>query len=226
MYPRPLGGRPGRPGRHVEHSNFESLTGVACRVCDDAQMADVTLVNTLLAGIPSMLVALLGIGGVIYTQKRADERQDRIAETNRRLEHEARVLDARRQAGAELVTAAWQLAAHSRDVVPEGAGFGDLEPAETAAIYRAHSVMGMLLPAADRPAASAVVEAVIAFVGDFTQEKWDGIEEAELALAAVINREQSATASTPPRAGRLWRRSRAVSGPPEKEGGRPDTGGH
>ncbi|OBA86763.1 hypothetical protein A5642_22040 [Mycolicibacterium mucogenicum] len=189
-------------------------------------MADVTLVNTLLAGIPSMVVAVVGVVGVIYTQKRADARQDRIAEISRRLEHEARVLDAQRQAGAELVTAAWQLAAHSRDVVPEGAGFDDLEPAETAAIYRAHSVMGMLLRPADRPAASAVVAAVIAFVGDFSQEKWDGIEEAELALIAVINREPSTAASRPPRTGRRWRLPRAVSGPPEKEDGRPDTGGH
>lgn len=168
-----------------------------CSGCNDAVMADVTLVGVLIGGIPSLLVALVGVGGVIYTQRRADERQDRIALDNRRFERDARVLDARRAAGAELTAALWQLAAHSIDVVPEGGEFSDLNPAETAAAYRAQSVAVMVLDAEGRKAAKAAFESVVAFVGDYSEEKWDAISAAEDELIATINGEPKADRSGP-----------------------------
>jgi hypothetical protein len=152
-------------------------------------MPDVTLGSALISGIPSMLVALVGVVGVIYTQRRADARQDRIAMANRQFEREARVLDARQQAGAELVTAVWQLAAHSIDVVLPGGKFSDLDPAETAAAYRAASMAQMVLDPAGREAAGAVFDALVAWVGDYSEEKWKAISDAEDKLIAVINGE-------------------------------------
>ncbi|BBX62807.1 hypothetical protein MSAS_19810 [Mycobacterium saskatchewanense] len=157
-------------------------------------MTDVTLASALISGIPSMLVALVGVGGVIYTQRQADARQDRIAAASREFEREARTLDKRREAAAELTTAVWQLAAHSRDVVPEGGEFADLEPRETAAVYRAHSIALMVLDAKGRAAAQALFDTLVTFVGDFSEKQWEAISDAEDTLIAVINGEQQ----TPP----------------------------
>ncbi|QYL28386.1 hypothetical protein TM48_02706 [Mycobacterium shottsii] len=86
-------------------------------------MADVTLVGVLISGIPSLIVALVGVGGVVYTQRRADARQDRIAAANREFERQARTLDRQRELGAEFVSAVWLLASESRDIVDDGADY-------------------------------------------------------------------------------------------------------
>jgi hypothetical protein len=152
-------------------------------------MTDITVAGALIGGIPSLVVAVMGIGGVLLTQKRADDRQDRIAAANRQFDRETRFLDTRREAGAELTTAVWQLAAHSRDVVPDGGEFSDLEPAETAAAYRAQSVALIVLDLAGREAATALFEALVAFVGDFSAEKWEAISDSENVLIATVNGE-------------------------------------
>lgn len=110
---------------------------------------------------------------------------------NRQFERETRVLDARQQAGAELVTQVWRLAAHSIDVVPKGGEFADLEPSETAAIYGAYSVAAMVLGADGRDAAKALFEALERWVGDFSAEMWEAMAEAEHVLIAVINGESA-----------------------------------
>jgi hypothetical protein len=152
-------------------------------------MADITVADALISGIPSLLVALVGILGVIYTQKRADARQERIAAENRKFERQSRVLDKRRELGAEFVSAVWELAMESIDAVPEGAGYADLTPDETASVRRALSTLCMVLDPAGRKAAEAVFEALLAHVGEFTQHTWDVIGDAEDRLIAVINRE-------------------------------------
>jgi hypothetical protein len=160
---------------------------VGCAVWDDSFMTDVTFAGALISSIPSMLVALVGVGGVIYTQRRADARQDRIAASNREFERESRVLDKRRELGAEFISAVWLLAAESHDLLPDGAGYANLTPDETAGVRRALSTVCMVLDPAGRKAAEAVFEALLAFVGDFTQQKWDAIGDAENALIATIN---------------------------------------
>ncbi|BBX58329.1 hypothetical protein MSHO_36740 [Mycobacterium shottsii] len=68
-------------------------------------------------------MALVGVGGVVYTQRRADARQDRIAAANREFERQARTLDRQRELGAEFVSAVWLLASESRDIVDDGADY-------------------------------------------------------------------------------------------------------
>jgi len=152
-------------------------------------MTDVTVAGALISGIPSMLVALVGVGGVIYTQRRADARQDRIAASNRQFERQSRVLDKRRELGAEFVSAVWLLADESRDLIPDSAGYADLKPDETASVRRALSTVCMVLDPAGRKAAEAVFEALLAYVGDFTQQKWDAISDAEDVSIATVNGE-------------------------------------
>jgi hypothetical protein len=77
----------------------------------------------------------------------------------------------------------------SIDAVPEGAGYADLTPDETASVRRALSTLCMVLDPAGRKAAEAVFEALLAHVGEFTQQTWDVIGDAEDRLIAVINRE-------------------------------------
>ncbi|MGV0748053.1 hypothetical protein [Mycolicibacter minnesotensis] len=154
-------------------------------------MADVTLANTLLAGIPSMIVAVVGVGGVIYTQRRADARQDRIAAANRHFDRESRLLDTKRELAAEFVAAAWLLASAARDFILDDGDYSDLTPKETATVRRTLSQAAMVLDPAGRKAIEAVFEALLAYVGDWSQEKWDAISEAEDKLIAVINGEAS-----------------------------------
>ncbi|OBK16771.1 hypothetical protein A5636_24660 [Mycobacterium asiaticum] len=146
-----------------------------------------TLASVLIGGIPALLVALVGVGGVVYTQRRADARQDRIAAANREFEHQARVLDRRRELGAEFVSAVWMLATESRDQVPDGADYSDLLPSETADVRRTLSTVCMVLDQEGRKAAEQVFNALLAHVGVFTQETWDAIGAAEDALIDVIN---------------------------------------
>ena len=79
----------------------------------------------------------------------------------------------------------WLLAAESRDLVPDGAGYADLKPDETASVRRALSTVCIVLDPAGRKAAEAVFEALLAFVGDFTQQKWDALGDAEDVLIAT-----------------------------------------
>lgn len=143
----------------------------------------------LLSSIPSLLVALVGVVGVIYTQRRADARQDRIAAANREFERQSRVVDKRRELGAEFVSAVWALATESIDLVPEGADYSDLRAEEIAAVRRTLSTLCMVLDPAGRKAAEGVFEALLAHVGKFTQQTWDAIGDAEDQLIAVINAE-------------------------------------
>lgn len=152
-------------------------------------MPDVTLTNVLLSGIPSLLVALVGVVGVVYTQRRADARQDRIAAANREFERQSWVLDKRRELAADCVTAVWLLGAMGRDVIPDGADFSDLTQDETAGVTRTLSALRIALDPAGRAAAQAVLDALLAHVGTFTQQTWDAIGDAEDQLIAVINRE-------------------------------------
>jgi hypothetical protein len=158
-------------------------------VCNDSHVPDVTLAGVLIGGIPSLIVALVGIGGVVYTQRRADARQDRIAAANRRFERQSRTLDRRRELGAEFVSAVWLLASESRDLVPDGAGYSDLKPVETAEVRRTLSTVCMVLDRDGREAAERVFDALLEYVGTFTQETWDAIGTAEDALVEVINEE-------------------------------------
>lgn len=150
-------------------------------------MDDVTLASVLIGGIPALIVALVGVGGVVYTQRRADARQDRIAAANREFEHQARVLDRRRELGAEFVSAVWLLATESRELVPDGAGYSNLKPSEIAEVRRTLSTVCMVLDREGREAADQVFGALLAHVGVFTQETWDAIGAAEEALIDVIN---------------------------------------
>ncbi|BBZ05989.1 hypothetical protein MDOR_01580 [Mycolicibacterium doricum] len=153
-------------------------------------MPDVTLAGVLIGGIPSLLVALVGVGGVIYTQRRADARQDGIAKANREFERESRLLDLRRKLGAEFLSAVWVLGGESRDAIPDGADYSDLTQEETREVNRTLSALRMALDPAGRKAVQAVFDALLAHVGTFTQETWDAIGEAENGLIAAINREQ------------------------------------
>ncbi|KUI13450.1 hypothetical protein AU191_16810 [Mycolicibacterium acapulense] len=155
-------------------------------------MADITVADALISGIPSLLVALVGIAGVIYTQKRADQRQERIAKENRKFERQSRVVDKRRELGAEFVAAVWALATESVDAVPGGASYADLTPDETAPVRRTLSTLCMVLDPAGRKAAEAVFEALLSHIGVFTQQTWDAIGDAEDKLIAVINDEPQA----------------------------------
>ncbi|WP_145013217.1 hypothetical protein [Mycobacterium marseillense] len=159
-------------------------------------MADGTVIAAAVTGASSMVVAIVGIGSVLLTQKRADARQGRIATANREFERDSRLIDKRRELGAEFVSAIWLLAAESIDAVPEGAQFGDLTPDETAAVRRTLSTLCMVLDPAGRKAAEAVFEALVAHVGTFTQESWDAIGDAEDGLIAAINDEFTAQAIT------------------------------
>ncbi|MEU9805599.1 hypothetical protein [Mycobacterium sp. NPDC050853] len=154
-------------------------------------MADVTVASALITGIPAMLTAIVGVGGVLLTQKRADARQERIATSNREFERETKLVERRREAGADLLIAVWALASRSIDLVPEGAGFKDLTPEEIAPVHRAISMVRMVCDEPGRKAADAVFESLIAHVGVFTQESWEAIGTAEDALVAAINVEAS-----------------------------------
>ena len=136
-----------------------------------------------------MLVALVGVGGVIYTQRRADARQDRVAAANRVFERQARVVDKRRELASEFVTAVWLLGAASRDAIPDGADYSDLNLDETADVTRTLSALRLVLDPAGREAAQGVFDALLAHVGTFTQRSWDAIGEAEDKLIAEINEE-------------------------------------
>jgi hypothetical protein len=150
-------------------------------------MADATVVASVIASVTSMVVAVVSIWGILLTQKRADARQDRIAAANREFERQSRDVDKRRELGAEFVSAVWLLAAASRDLVTDGASYADLTPDETASVRRALSTVCMVLDPAGRKSAEGVFEALLAVIGDYTQEKWDAIGDAEDELIAVIN---------------------------------------
>ena len=180
-------------GSHADDADGRLREG-GCRspgrtVCDDSNVPEVTLAGVLIGGIPSLIVALVGVGGVVYTQRRADARQDRIATANREFERESRTVDRRRELGAEFVSAVWLLATESRDLVPDGADYSDLESSEIADVRRTLSTVCMVLDKAGRETAERVFQALLEHVGTFTQETWDAIGAAEDALIDVINDE-------------------------------------
>ncbi|WP_139830701.1 hypothetical protein [Mycobacterium paraense] len=152
-------------------------------------MAGVGVADALIAGIPSMVVAVVGVVGIVITQARADARQDRIAAAGRQFERAARTLDQRREAGAELMAAVLALARHSRDVVGDGGDYSDLEPGETADVDRALSRVLMVCDSTGRRAATALMDALIAWVGAFSDETWHGIDVAEDNFVEAINGE-------------------------------------
>jgi hypothetical protein len=156
-------------------------------------MAGVGIADALIAGIPSMVVAVVGVVGIVITQARADGRQDRIAAAGRQYERAARTLDQRREAGAELMAAVIGLARHSRDVVLDGGNYSDLEPGETADVDRALSKVLMVCDATGRRAATALMDALIAWVGDFSDKTWDGLDAAEDRFVEAINGEIAGT---------------------------------
>ncbi|CAA0096097.1 Uncharacterised protein [Mycolicibacterium vanbaalenii] len=151
-------------------------------------MPDVTLAGVLIGGIPSLIVALVGVGGIVYTQRRADQRQERTSA----IERQSRVVDKRRELGAEFLTAVWQLAAQSRDAVPDGADYSDLTQEETADVTRTYSTLRMTLDPKGRETQQAVFDALLAHVGTFKEETWEAIGKAEDALIEVINDESRA----------------------------------
>jgi hypothetical protein len=77
--------------------------------------------------------------------------------------------------------------------IPDGAGYADLKPDETASVRHGLSTVCMVLDPAGRKAADAVFEALLAFVGDFTQQKRDAIGDAEDVLISTINGEPLTT---------------------------------
>ena len=115
------------------------------------------------------------------------------AASSRQFEQQSSAIDKRRELGAEFISAVWQLAAKSRDLIPDGATYADLTADETFFVRRALSTVCMVLDPAGRKAAEAVFEALLAFVGDFTQQKWDAIGDAEDVLIATVNSESRPT---------------------------------
>ena len=153
--------------------------------------------DVVVAGLFPLLVAVVGIVGVLITQARADARQERIAGAARAEERDADALDRRREAGAELMATVWEVARVSRDVLIESSTYADLNSDELKELDRAMAKTQMLCDPAGRKAATALQDSLIAFINDPTDDNWQAIGDVEDRFIETINREQSAEHPAP-----------------------------
>lgn len=139
-------------------------------------------------GVP-LVVALLGMLGIIFTQWRADRRQDKanldMYEQQRRIAITAQ----QRDAAAELISAVWELARVAVDVLPDDGGdWTDLEPGEVVRLEEAQARMYVLADERLEAATDTLIESLRAFVGNRDQKNWDAIAVAQ--FIEVLNMDE------------------------------------
>jgi hypothetical protein len=145
--------------------------------------------SVLITSGSTVLVALIGIVGILLTQSRADGRQERIAAADREFERASEVGDKRREAAVEFLAAVWDTARRSRDVLPDGSDYSDLPTEMSSQIDKTSAKVAVLGGPATRDAAVAMMKTLVDFVGDFSQERWDALDKAEDVLVAAVNDE-------------------------------------
>jgi len=165
-------------------------------VCLDRPMTSKELLSVAVAGVPSLLVAIVGIVGVIVTQARADARARALAMDIRASESRERLGDLLREAVVEFTTAIWVTARVAREELGNGADTGHLEAAEMESIERAQSKVAILGTSGVRDAAADVIDAFHKWVETFDQHSWDGLDVAVDKFIETARSEDALSTST------------------------------
>jgi hypothetical protein len=140
--------------------------------------------RTLLAGIPSLLVAVVGILGVLITQAKADGREARIAAAARESDRATRGIDQQREVAADFMALILVIAWHARKL-PKGSFWLDAfdDPKE---LTRAVSRIAVICDAKVLAAAESMIDAHQAMIESPSNEGRKAVEESEDAFLAAV----------------------------------------
>jgi hypothetical protein len=147
--------------------------------------------NVLLGGIPSVLVAIVGLVGVRLTQASADERQYRIAREARDVQQYSEEQKSRVEAGSSLVSAVLDLAQRRRVVLSEAPtqerDYSEVTADDRVEVDIALAHVLMVCDEDARKAARKLVEALDRYPATgFSAGGWSAVEDAVDTFADLI----------------------------------------
>lgn len=154
--------------------------------------------KVLVSGLPTVLVAILGLVGILITQARADWRQERIAASGRQFQRDGDLLDKRRIAGAEFLVAVRALSLYSRSVLPDRSDASDLTPVERADLDRTYSQVLMVCDPVSRAAATELVRTLYDWIESFSDADWEALDKLEDRFVEAVNGETPPSSETQP----------------------------
>ncbi|WP_157664951.1 hypothetical protein [Prescottella equi] len=130
------------------------------------------------AGMPSLVVAVIGVGGVLFTQVRADARERALANAARDHADLTQASSLVREASIEFMSALWSTTRLAREVLNDDADAGHLNADEMEPLTRAYSALQILAGAELRKAADGAMDAFFAWVEAFDEGAWENLDHA------------------------------------------------